>query len=101
MMVDLRVAIERCLFLADRRGMGAVKRVGGSRTNLDSCDGAAFDVCSKAKTTYMRFPGPRSCMLAVTEGYTGLLRTCVMFWWYQGCKFKDSAARGDQIRSLE
>ena len=75
---DLRVATE-CCFLADGRGMYVDKRVGESCAKLYRCDGAVFDVDSKAKAI-------RGCQALVrmavvhkiTEGYTGLLRTYSM-----------------------
>ena len=87
---DLRVATERC-FLADDRGMCADKRVGGSRGKLYRCDGAVFDIKSKAKETIVRaFGNPRR-----KNGC--LLRTYTMLWGYQECKSKSSAGRGCQV----
>ena len=57
--------------------MCADERVGGSRGKLDRCDGAVFDVKSKAKET-------SSCMLAILDarmkGYRSLLWTYAMLW---------------------
>ena len=48
--VDPRVATEHCFLAVDRGSMCADERVEGFRTNLYCCDGAVFDVDSKAKT---------------------------------------------------
>ena len=84
---DLRVATEQC-FLTDDRGMCADERVGGSRGKLDRCDGAVFDVKSKAKET-------SSCMLAILDarmkGYRSLYGHTLCSGGPQECKSKSSA----------
>ena len=63
---DLRVATER-RFLAENRGMCADKRVGGSRGKLYRCDGAVFDVKSKAKETRGCRALVRACWQSSTQ----------------------------------
>ena len=62
------MATERC-FLADDRGMCADKRVGGSRGKLYRCDGAVFDVKSKAKETRGCQALVRACWQSSTQAW--------------------------------